>query len=151
MSEEGALVMLLCWVVVLRGPYTIVVGYFTQQKLLLTTVLIIIFIIIVTTTIDAEYFTRHSSTIIIVKTNVLGTRTIDSADLFFRCCPYFLPLGIFGQVQKMISQNSDKITSPIILFLEETDIALVQYWKHIYWTALFDKPQKGCDCFVKKI
>ena len=61
------------------------------------------------------------------------------------------PLGIFVQVQRKISQNSDKITSSIILFLEETDIALVQYWKHIYWTALFDKPQKGFDCFVEKI
>ena len=116
--------MLLCWVVVLRGPFTIVVGYFTQQKLLLTTVLIVIFIIIVITTIDAEYFTRQLSTIKIVKTYILGTRTVDSADLFISV-PIFFHLDIFGEVQKMISQNSDKITSPIILFLEETDIALV--------------------------
>ena len=88
--------MLLCWVVVLRGPYTIVVGYFTQQKLLLTTALIVIviFIIIVITTIDAEYFTRHWSTIKIVETNILGTRTVDSADLFI-FVPIFFPLGIF--------------------------------------------------------
>ena len=91
----GALVMLLCWVVVLRGPYTIVVGYFTQQKLLLTTVLIVIFIIIVITTIDAEYFTRQSSTIKIVKTNILGARTVHSLDLFI-FVPIFPPLCIFG-------------------------------------------------------
>ena len=97
----GALVMLLCWVVVLRGPYTIVVGYFTQQKLLLTTVLIVIliiiviFIIIVITTIGAEYFTRQSSTIKIVKTNILGTRTVDSADLFISV-PIFFHLDIFS-------------------------------------------------------